>query len=89
MLAALKVFLAATVLFAEELRFYEPEMVYREEGSSYFRCDGKHVAEEDAKSVAEYIYHTYGEDERPSMYLIPGQQDYYLVSGYASRGKSL
>ena len=79
-LVSLIVLLAAATLIAEELRFYEPETVYREEGSRYYRYDEKSIAEEDAKSVAEYIYRTYGEDEYPLIYLIPGQQGYYLVS---------
>jgi hypothetical protein len=79
-LVSLMVLLAAATLIAEELRFYEPEKVYREEGSKYYRYDEKSIAEEDARSVAEYIYRTYGEDEYPFIYMIPDQQGYYLVS---------
>jgi hypothetical protein len=71
---------ATATLIAEELRFYKPETVYREEGSRYYRYDEERMTAEDAKAVAEYIYRTFGEDEYPFIYLIPGQQDCYLVS---------
>jgi hypothetical protein len=79
-LASLIIILAAALLFGDELRFYEPEKVYREEGSRYYGYDEKSIAEEDARSVAGYIYRTYGEDERPFIYMIPDQQGYNLVS---------
>jgi hypothetical protein len=78
-LVSLMVLLAAATPIAEELRFYEPEKVYREEGSKYW-YDEKSIAEEEARTVAEYIYRTYGEDEYPFIYMIPDQQGYYLVS---------
>jgi hypothetical protein len=77
---SLLVILTAATLIAEELSFYEPEKVYREEGSRYYKYDEKSVAEEDARSVADYIYRTYGEDEYPFIYMIPGQQGFFLVS---------
>ena len=79
-LASLMVLLAAATLIAEELRFYEPEEAYREEGTRHYWYDEKSIDEEEARSVAEYIYRTYGEDEHPFIYMIPDQQGYYLVS---------
>jgi hypothetical protein len=75
----LVVLLIATHLYAEELRYYEPELVYREENEKYFRYD-KSIPEEDARTVAEYIYRTYGEDEYPFIYTIPEQDGFYLAS---------
>jgi len=79
-LASLMVLLAAATLIAEELRFYEPEEAYREEGTRHYWYDEKSIDEEEARSAAEYIYLTYGEEEYPFIYMIPDQQGYYLVS---------
>jgi hypothetical protein len=79
-LVSLMLIRAASILPADELRFYEPDKVYREEDSKQFAYDGKSGHEEDARIVAGYIYRTYGEDDYPFIYAIPGLQGYFLVS---------
>jgi len=51
------ILLAAAHLIAEDLRYYEPEIVYREEGSKYYRYAEKSIAEKEARPATEYISH--------------------------------
>ena len=82
----LAVLLLPVSVHAEILAMHRPEDTYVNEDGKMFAYDSLLLKEEEARSVAKYIFDSYGPGKYPFIFSLPLHKEFYLVAAIGYQG---